>query len=112
MINRRNFTLQIIRFLSVINLVPLASTLLIAWSISATIVPLSISALTPILGPKTFLFVTVFVAISYAVFTLLRLKKRPPSAPEEREGFEMKSAQVPDTTALTQPTANSTTQNL
>ncbi len=92
--------------------VPLASTLLIAWSISATIVPLSISALTPILGPKTFLFVTVFVAISYAVFTLLRLKKRPPSAPEEREGFEMKSAQVPDTTALTQPTANSTTQNL
>ena len=91
--------------------VPLASTLLIAWSISATIVPLGISALTPVLGPKTFLFTAILVAVSYAVFTLLRLKKRPPTAQEEREGFEMKSAQVPDTTALTQPAADSTTRN-
>lgn len=83
--------------------VPLASTLLIAWSISATVVPLAISALSPVFGPKTFLFVTIGVAAAYAAFTLLRLKERPQVPPQERESFGIKSAQVPDATALTQP---------
>lgn len=83
--------------------VPLASTLLIAWSISATVVPLTISALAPVMGPQTFLYAIIAVAASYAVFTFTRLKQRPPAPPEERENFEIKSAQVPDATALTQP---------
>lgn len=82
--------------------VPLASTLLVAWSISATIVPLGISALTPVLGPKTFLFAAIAVAIAYAAFILFRLRERPPQPPAERDGFEIRTAQVPDASALTQ----------
>lgn len=81
--------------------VPLASTLLIAWSISATIIPLGISALTPVFGPKTFLYAAIAVAIAYAIFTALRLRTRPPEPPKERDGFEIRTAQVPDADALT-----------
>lgn len=91
--------------------VPLASTLLITWSISATIVPLSISALTPVLGPKTFLFATILVAIAYALFTLSRLRQRPPETPEGLDGFEIRGAQAPDTTALTQVPAENGQDN-
>ncbi|MCX8998008.1 MFS transporter [Rhizobiaceae bacterium BDR2-2] len=91
--------------------VPLASTLLIAWSISATCVPLAISALTPVFGPKTFLFSAIAVAVCYAAFTLLRLRERPQVPPEDRESFEIKSAQVPDAAALTQPGAGTPAEN-
>lgn len=83
--------------------VPLASTLLVAWSISATIVPLVISALTPVFGPQTFIYAAILLAISYAVFTFLRLKERAPAPLDERENFEIKMSQMPDVAVLTHP---------
>jgi len=83
--------------------VPLASTLLVAWSVSATLVPLFVTMLTPILGPQTFIHAAMAVAAAYGVFVVMRLKGREAVPPEEREGFEMLSAQVPNATVITEP---------
>ena len=91
--------------------VALSSTLLIAWSISATITPLAIGALSPVFGPKTFLWSAILVAVSYAAFTLMRLRQRPAAPDEQREGFEIRTAQVPDAAALSQPEAQPAPEN-
>ncbi len=57
--------------------VPLTSTLLIAWSVAATLVPLAVTVLTPVFGPQTFLVAALCVAFLYAVFIIHRLQKRP-----------------------------------
>lgn len=80
--------------------VPLASTLLVAWSTSATIVPLGVTALTPVFGPKTFIYAAMAVALLYAAFVAQRLRLRETVPPQEREGFEIRSAQVPNAGAL------------
>lgn len=80
--------------------VPLATTLLVAWSTSATIVPLGVTALTPVFGPKTFIYAAMAVALLYAAFVAQRLRLRETVPPQEREGFEIRSAQVPNAGAL------------
>ncbi|WP_349436714.1 MFS transporter [Pararhizobium sp. A13] len=80
--------------------VPLASTLLMCWSIAATVIPLSITLLTPVFGSKTFIYAAMGTAIAYAAFVALRLKFREPVPPHLRENFEMMSAQMPNAGAL------------
>lgn len=80
--------------------VPLASTLLVAWSVAATAVPLGVTLLTPTLGPKTFIYAAAIVTVAYAVFILLRLGTREAVPTAEREHFELKSAQLPNAGAL------------
>ncbi|WP_242219332.1 MFS transporter [Shinella zoogloeoides] len=80
--------------------VPLASTLLVAWSTSATIVPLGVTALTPVFGPQTFIYAVIGVAMLYAAFVAGRLRRRETVPPEARENFEIRSAQVPNAGAL------------
>ncbi|MCF3640759.1 MFS transporter [Rhizobium sp. TRM95111] len=80
--------------------VPLASTLLVAWSTSATVVPLLVTALTPVLGQQTFIYAAMVVAIAYGLFVLTRLRRRETVPASERESFEVKSAQVPNAGAL------------
>ncbi|MDO9416444.1 MFS transporter [Pararhizobium sp.] len=80
--------------------VPLASTMLVAWSASATIVPLAVTLLTPVFGPKTFIYAAMIVAVLYAVFVAIRLKNRETVPPHLRENFELMSAQVPNAGAL------------
>lgn len=80
--------------------VPLASTLLVAWSAAATLVPLAVTALTPAFGPQTFIYAVVAVAIAYAGFVAHRLRHRETVPPEARETFEIRSAQVPNAGAL------------
>lgn len=80
--------------------VPLASTLLVAWSVAATVVPLGVTLLTPVLGPKTFIYAVMIVAIAYTGFVLLRLKTRETVPVADREHFEMKCAQLPNAGAL------------
>ncbi len=80
--------------------VPLASTLLVAWSTSATLVPLGVTALTPVFGPQTFIYAAMGVALLYAAFVLHRLRRRETVPPEARENFELLSAQVPNAGAL------------
>jgi MFS family permease len=83
--------------------VPLSSTLLVAWSTAATIVPLAVTMLTPILGGRTFIVAAMAVAVAYAIFVLQRLKERGPAPEEERESFGVRSAQLPNAGALTEP---------
>lgn len=85
--------------------VPLSSTLLVAWSTSATIIPLAVTALTPVFGEQTFIFAAMMVAIAYAAYVLLRLRERGSVPAEERENFGIRSTQVPNASALTDPTA-------
>lgn len=80
--------------------VPLASTMLVAWSTSATLVPLAVTALTPVFGPKTFIYAAMAVALAYAAFVAGRLRFRETVPPEARETFELRSAQVPNAGAL------------
>ncbi|MFN7009039.1 MAG: MFS transporter [Allorhizobium sp.] len=83
--------------------VPLASTMLVAWSASATLVPLFVTLVTPALGPKTFIYAAMAVAVAYGAFVIVRLLGRKPAAPSKRDGFEMLSAQVPNATVMTEP---------
>ncbi|MDX0421934.1 MFS transporter [Sinorhizobium medicae] len=80
--------------------VPLASTMLIAWSASATLVPMLVTLLTPAFGERTFIYATMTVALLYALFVLVRLLSRERVPPELCESFEFKSAQVPNAAAL------------
>ena len=80
--------------------VPLASTLLVAWSASATLVPLAVTALTPVFGPHTFIHAVIAVAVAYTGFVVHRLRRREQVPPEARETFELRSAQVPNAGAL------------
>ncbi len=80
--------------------VPLASTMLVAWSISATLVPLAVTMLTPVLGAHTFIYAVIAVALAYTGFVASRLTRRETVPPEERESFELRSAQLPNAGAL------------
>ncbi|WP_371833450.1 MFS transporter [Ferirhizobium litorale] len=92
--------------------VQLASTLLVAWSISATAVPLAVTALTPLFGDQTFIYAAMVVALAYAVFVLLRLRERKKVPIQARENFEVMSAQVPNAIALTEPASEQVRQGV
>ncbi|MBW8320777.1 MAG: MFS transporter [Arenimonas sp.] len=83
--------------------VPLASTMLVAWSASATLVPLFVTLVTPGLGPQTFIYAAMAVAVAYGAFVVVRLLGRKPVPGGRRDGFEMLSAQVPNATVITEP---------
>lgn len=83
--------------------VPLSSTLLVAWSAAATVVPLGITLTTPVFGQHTFIYAVILVALSYAAYILWRLKERRAVPVDERENFGIRSAQVPNASVLTDP---------
>lgn len=80
--------------------VSLSSTLLVAWSTAATLVPLTVTVLTPIFGSQTFIYAAMIVAIAYAAFVTLRLRERPKVPGADTENFELMSAQMPNAGAL------------
>ncbi|OAP41381.1 MFS transporter [Sinorhizobium glycinis] len=85
--------------------VPLASTMLVAWSAAATLVPMLVTLLTPALGAHLFIHATIAVAVLYAAFVLIRLRMRERVPPQRCETFEIKSAQVPNAGALAEAKA-------
>lgn len=85
--------------------VPLSSTLLVAWSTAATIVPLVITFLAPITGQQTYIYAIILVASAYGIFVAQRLKERGPAPEEERESHEVRSAQMPNAAIITEPGA-------
>lgn len=80
--------------------VSLSSTLLVAWSVSGTVLPGAATLLTPIVGPQAFMYVTVVSAALYAVFVLYRLTRREPVPDEDQEPFQQMTAQIPLTAEL------------
>ncbi|WP_119943609.1 MFS transporter [Neorhizobium sp. NCHU2750] len=85
--------------------VPLSSTLLVAWSTAATIVPLAITFLAPELGQQTFIYAIILVAIAYGVYIVWRLKERGPAPEDERDTHGVRSAQMPNAAIITEPGA-------
>ncbi|MGF9565336.1 MFS transporter [Neorhizobium sp. JUb45] len=83
--------------------VPLSSTLLVAWSTAATIVPLGITFLAPVLGQQTFIYAIILVASAYGLYVIWRLKERDAVPMDERENFGMKTAQMPNASIITDP---------
>lgn len=54
--------------------VPLASTMLVAWSASAFVLPGLVTAITPYFGPKAYMLVVMVVAFAFAIFALIRIR--------------------------------------
>ena len=80
--------------------VSLTSTLLIAWSVSGFVIPLLATALTPIFGPKTFMYMAIVIAVAYALFVVVRLRMSVAVPRHETEPFVAISGQAPYTTEL------------
>ena len=80
--------------------VSLSATLLIVWSVSGFLLPGLATALTPVLGAKAFMFVTVAVAIGFTGFVVWRVIHKDPVPDEETEPFQAISAQAPHTPEL------------
>lgn len=88
--------------------VALASTLLVAWSVSATVVPLAVTALTPVFGTKTFIYAVMAIAVAYALFVAIRLLKRQPAAAADAgAGFELSPGQMPNAGAFAETSGSS-----
>jgi len=85
--------------------VPLSSTLLVAWSTAATIVPLCITFLAPVFGQQTFIYAIILVALAYGAYVVWRLKERGPAPEAERESHEVRSAQMPNAATVPEPGA-------
>ena len=75
--------------------VPLASTLLVAWSVSGLVLPGIATALTPYVGPRAFMFVAMAVAAAYGLFVLYRLTRREAVGEDDAEPYQPISAQAP-----------------
>lgn len=80
--------------------VSLSSTLLVAWSVSGLVLPAAATALTPVLGPRAFMFLAIAIAASYAVFVAYRLTRREAPPEAAQEPFQAVTAQAPHTAEL------------
>ncbi|MGB4949429.1 MAG: MFS transporter [Rhizobiaceae bacterium] len=76
--------------------VPLASTMLVAWSAAAFVVPGVVTALTPTLGPSAFMYIIAGLALVFAAFVIVRLGRRDSVPEAQTENFEVRSAQIPN----------------
>jgi MFS family permease len=74
--------------------VPLASTMLVAWSVSAFVLPGIVTAVTPIFGPKAYMGAVMVVALLFAVFALWRLRLKTPDAEQDPHPFSSRNARA------------------
>ena len=83
--------------------VSLSSTLLVAWSLSALIIPAITTALIPIFGSGVFMLLSIALASLYGAFVLYRMRHREAPLPEDSGQYQQVSAQVPLTSELAVP---------
>jgi MFS family permease len=83
--------------------VPLASTMLVAWSVAAFIFPAIVTAITPIVGSKAFMYAAIPIALVTAGFAAIRMTRRDAVPDEETENFEFRSATIPNAEILVNP---------
>lgn len=74
--------------------VPLASTMLVAWSAAAFVLPAIVTAISPVFGPRTFMYAAFLLALLMVIFVAYRLTQRKPVPEAESENFELRSAQI------------------
>jgi len=87
--------------------VALASTLLVAWSISGFLLPGIATLLTQVLGTRSFMFVAIAVALFYAGFVIYRLRLREAVPDTDQEPYQPISAQAPYTSELSPQSVDS-----
>ncbi len=75
--------------------VSLSSTLLIGWSIAGFIIPGVTTMLTPFGGPKTFMFLSMMLALIYGLFVAVRYLKTEPVPDEDSEAYIPMTGQMP-----------------
>ena len=75
--------------------VSLSSTLLVAWSLSGLVLPAIATALTPVLGPKAFMYIAMIIALLYGAFVIYRVTRREPTPEAKTEPYQQISAQAP-----------------
>lgn len=75
--------------------VALSSTLLIAWSLSGLVLPAATTALMPVFGTRTFIYLIAGVATLYAGFVIHRLHRRDPVPVDQTEPYQQVSGQLP-----------------
>lgn len=80
--------------------VSLSSTLLVAWSISGFVVPALTTALTPVFGPRAFIYVVIAIGALYGLFVVYRFTRRDATREEDQEPYQQISAQAPYTPEL------------
>jgi MFS family permease len=74
--------------------VPLASTMLVLWSISAFVLPGIVTAVTPVFGPKAYMGAVIIVAVIFAIFALWRMRITAPDAAHDPHAFKSASARA------------------
>ncbi|MBN9241982.1 MAG: MFS transporter [Mesorhizobium sp.] len=76
-------------------MVALSSSLLFAWSLSGFVVPALITALSAFYGTQVFIYVSVAIAIAYALFVIWRIVRVRPAPAAETGSFAPMTAQAP-----------------
>ena len=79
-------------------------TLLVAWSLSGLVIPAITTALTPVFGPRVFMYIAIVIAAAYFVFVVVRMRMSDPVPEEETVDHQTVSAQAPLTAELSPPT--------
>ncbi|MGN6769562.1 MAG: MFS transporter [Rhizobiaceae bacterium] len=77
------------------DLVPLASTMLFAWSLSGFVVPAIATALTAVYGTAAFMWIAVVIAIVFCLFVGWRIARQGSVPTAESGSFSPLAAQVP-----------------
>lgn len=76
-------------------LLALSSSLLFAWSLSGFLVPGLVTALSAVYGTRTFIYVSVVIALAYALFVAWRVATTRPVPAAETGDFAPMTAQAP-----------------
>ena len=82
------------------HLVFLSSTLMIAWSTGAFVIPLITTLVLTFMPLETMMWFTVMMALPYAAFVVYRMSVRSAVVPENRDPFQTATAQVADGLAV------------
>ncbi len=76
-------------------MVALSSSLLFAWSLSGFVVPAIVTGLSALYGTQTFIYVSVGLALAYALFVAWRIVRARPVPAPETGPFQPMTAQAP-----------------
>jgi len=69
----------------------------------AQLIPALATALTPVLGTRVFMLMSLLLGLMYGAFVVIRMFSRDPTPPEDAGHYQQVSAQVPLTTELGVP---------
>jgi len=75
----------------------MASTMLVAWSLSAFVLPLVATAFTPLFGVEFYMYIVIGVSLAFVLYVVYRVTRRESVPRHELEPYQHLAAQVPVT---------------